>query len=179
MDGARDELLADAALALNQHRGVGRRRAADGAHHLPQPGAVPDHLVPDFDRFLQRPVLVAELPLIEGVAEADEHTVARERLLDEIERAFLRRFDGGADRAVAGDDDHRQRIVHGAQSIEDLEPVHAGHLHIEQHQVRPLALREREPFLARRGADELVPFVFEGHLQRIANGGLVVNDQNA
>ena len=75
-------------------------------------GALADHLVPDFDRLLQRPVLVAQPALVERVAQADEHALAGERLLDEIERALLGRLDRRADRAVAGDDDDRQRLVH-------------------------------------------------------------------
>ena len=34
-------------------------------------------------------------------------------------------------------------------------------------------------FLSRRGADELVAFVFENHPQRVADGRLVVDDQDA
>src|SRR3954466_12151117 len=92
MDGARDQFLADAALTLDQHRRVGRRGPTDGRHHLLQRLAVANHLMADFDRFLERSILVAQLPLIEGVAEDDQDALARERLLDEVERALL----GGA-----------------------------------------------------------------------------------
>ena len=179
VDRARDQLLADAALALDQHRRVGRRRAADRSHDLPQRAAVADHLVPDFDRALQRPVLVAQLPLIQRVAQADQHPVAGERLLDEIERALLGRLDRRADRAVAGDDDDRQRLVHRAQPLEHFEAVHAGHLDVEQHQVGRLALGERQPLLPGRGQDALVALRIRGHPQRVADGRLVVDDQDA
>ena len=66
-----------------------------------------------------------------------------------------------------------------ASRSQHLEAVHARHLDVEQHQVRRLALGEREPFLAGRGADELVAFVFERHPQRIADGRLVVDDEDA
>src|SRR5436190_2627678 len=105
VDRPRDELLADAALALNQHRRVGGRRAADRRHDVLEPGAVADHLMPDFDRLLERPVLVAQLPLVEGVAQRDEHLFGRERLLDEIERPLVRRLERRARRAVPRDDD--------------------------------------------------------------------------
>ena len=42
-----------------------------------------------------------------------------------------------------------------------------------------LALDQREPFLAGRGADELVALVLERHPQRIADRGFVVDDQDA
>ena len=133
----------------------------------------------NFDRLLQRSVLVAQLPVIEGVPQADEHAIARERLLDEIERALLGGLDRGADRPVAGDDDHRQRVVHRAQTIEHLDAVHARHLHVEQHEVRRLTFSEREAFLAGRRADDVVPFVLEGHFERVADRRLVVDDKNA
>ena len=78
-----------------------------------------------------------------------------------------------------GDHDDRQRLVHRAQPIEHLEAVHARHLDVEQDEVGRVALGEREPFLAGRGADELVPFVFERHPQRIADRRFVVDDQDA
>ena len=75
---------------------------------------------------------------------------------------------------MAGDDDHRQRLVHGAQPVEHLEAVHAGHLHVEQHEIGRFALGERQSFLAGRGADELVSLVLEGHPQRVSNRRFVV-----
>jgi hypothetical protein len=47
----------------------------------------------DFDGLLERPVFVAQVPGVERVAQGGEHPLARERLLDEIERALLGRFD--------------------------------------------------------------------------------------
>ena len=38
---------------------------------------------------------------------------------------------------------------------------------------------ERKAFLPRGRGEKIVTFVFEGHLQRVANGGLVVDDENA
>ena len=78
-----------------------------------------------------------------------QHALARERLLDEIERALL-----VASTAVLivpwPEIDHdRQRLVHRAQPLEHLEAVHARHLDVEQHEVGRLALGQREPFLAR------------------------------
>ena len=110
VDRARDELLADAALAEQQHGRVGRRRALD---RVPAPAAAPGSRRPSgvatSTARLQRPVLVAQPRLIERVADRDEHALAGERLLDEVERAGLGRLDGGRDRAVARDHHDRQR----------------------------------------------------------------------
>ncbi len=51
-------------------------------------GALADHLVAHFDGALQRAVLVAPAAsLIERVADGDQHALAGERLLDEVEGA--------------------------------------------------------------------------------------------
>src|SRR5205814_9939602 len=44
MDRTRDQLLADAALAVNEHRRIGRRGARDRRRHLLERGALADHL---------------------------------------------------------------------------------------------------------------------------------------
>ena len=66
-----------------------------------------------------------------------------------------------------------------AQPIQHVEAVHAGHLDVEEHEVGRLALGERQALLAGGGADEVVPFVFERHPQRVADGRFVVDDQDA
>src|SRR5262249_20059102 len=100
VNGARDELLPDAALSLNEHGGIGRRRPRHRVHHLPEPRAFADHLVPDFGLLLQRAVLVAQPPVLEYVADGDEQTIrALERLVEEVRRPALDRLDRGARRA--------------------------------------------------------------------------------
>ena len=42
-----------------------------------------------------------------------------------------------------------------AQPLEHLEAVHAGHLDVEEHEVGRLALGQRQPFLAGRGAEDI------------------------
>ena len=90
MNGAGDELLADAALAEQQHRGIGRRGALDRVPHLPQRAALPDHLMTRLDGALQRAVLVSQPRLIEDVPDGDQQPLGAERLLDEIDRAAPR-----------------------------------------------------------------------------------------
>ena len=174
----RDELLADAALAEQQDGGVRRRRALDRVPHVPQRGTLADHLVPHFDRPLQRPVLVAQPCLVERVADRDEDALAGERLLDEVECASLRRLDGGADGAVAGDDHDGQRLVGAPHALQRLEAVHAGHLDVEKDQVGRVAFGERHAFRSARGLDDLVALVLEDHPQRPADLRLVIDNQN-
>src|SRR5690606_6766055 len=57
VDGAGDQLLAAAALALDEDRRVGRRGALDQLVHLPEPRALAD----DAARAIRRPNLLAEV----------------------------------------------------------------------------------------------------------------------
>ncbi len=66
-----------------------------------------------------------------------------------------------------------------AQPIEHFEAVHAGHLHVEQHEVGRFALGERQPLLTGRGQDAFVAFVLERHPQRVADGRFVVDHQDS
>ena len=63
--------------------------------------------------------------LVERVADRDQHALARQRLLDEVEGAELGRLDRGAHRAVPGDDHDRQRLVDLPDLLQRLEAVHA------------------------------------------------------
>ena len=80
-----------------------------------------------------------------------------EGLLDEAGRALVARLEGGLRRAVPGHHDDRQRPGAGAlDALEHLEAVHARHLDVEKHEIRRIALDQREPLLSGGGADELV-----------------------
>jgi len=70
-----------------------------------------------------------------------------------------------------------RRRADGADAAQDLEPVHARHPQIEQHQAgRPLAeVRERADAVDRRGDVETLA-LRDGPDQR-ENGAVVVDDQ--
>ena len=105
-----------------------------------------------------------QAPPLEGVAQHEEHAVALERLLHEVERAETGGLDRGRDRAVAGDHDHRQLGLALPQLGQDLEPVHARHLDVEQHGVglqRLHAVWRR--FRAGGRLRQLEALVFEDH----------------
>ena len=179
MDRARHQLLADAALAPDQHGGVGRRRLLNRAAHRGQRRRVADDLVLLLGVAAIALVLGLEPPRVDGVADRDQHALALERLLDEIKRAEPRRFDRGGDVGVAGDDDDRRDLDEVPQLLQHFEAVHARHLDVEEHQVGRLALDQLDAFLAGRRQHHVVAVVLERHLQRVANRRLVVDDQDA
>ena len=177
MDRPRHQFLADAALAGEQHRRVRRRGALDRVPDLAQRRALAHHLVPDFRRPPQRPVLVRQPRALERVPDRDQQLFARRRLLDEVERAGLGRLDGSADGAVARDDHDRQIVVRGPQPLQHLETVHARHLDVKEHQIGRLALGQRDPFRSARRLEHVVIVVSQDHADRPAHFRLVIDDQ--
>ena len=105
VDAARDQLLAGAVLAVDQHAAVGRRGHRDLLAQLAHGVALADHHQPPIDGGPQRAVLGLELALAQRVAHDEHGLLERQRLLDEVEGAHLDGAHGGLDVAVAGDDD--------------------------------------------------------------------------
>ena len=133
---ARHQFLADAALAPDQHGGVGRRRLLNRAADRGQRRRIADDLVFLLGVAAIALVLGLEAAGVDGVADRDQHALAADRLLDEVERAEPRRFDGVLDVGVAGDDDDRHDLDQVPQLLQHFEAVHARHLDVAEHQVR-------------------------------------------
>jgi len=105
-----------------------------------------------------------------------------ERLRDVGEDAGRVGGGGGLGVAVAGDHDDRDRPIDQADLLEDLEPVHPRHVHVEQHEVRAGAQhREVRVGAVRRGLDRVgvpVTEVPEELLQHLDHGRLIVHDED-
>ncbi len=179
VDGARDELLADAAFAEQHHRGVGRGRPLHRFEHRPQRLAVADDFVPDLHGQLQRAVLLPQLAHGETVGHRYEDALARKRLFDEVEGTETCRLHRVGNGAVPGDHRHRERFIDFADFGERFKAVHCRHLDVQQHQIRRVALDDGQTIGTGRRADELVVLVFQNHPKRIADRGLVVDNQDA
>jgi hypothetical protein len=115
---------------------------------------------------------------LHALAHGVEHVVLRQRLLDEAERAEPARLERGRRRSVRRHDHDRERLVGAAQPAQHLETVEPGHLDVEKHEVGRVALGHREPFLPRSGEQHLVPVVLEDHPHRVADGWLVIDDED-
>ena len=143
--------------------------------------ALADDLVaaPRIARFSDR-FSSAQPAAIERVADRDEHALARERLLDEVERAELRRLDRRRSRCRG-----RRSSTTGSVSSSACErcstsrPSMPGILMSRNTRSGALALDHARGLLAGGRAEELVALVLEDHPQRVADGRLVVDDQDA
>ena len=111
MDVRRQQLLAGARLAGQQHAGVGSRDLRRLLHRAPERRARADHPRRVADQLAEALVLALQVRPLERVLHDEQHAVAGERLLEEVERAAARRLDRVADRAVPGDHHHRRRVV--------------------------------------------------------------------
>ena len=63
--------------------------------------------------------------------------------------------------------------------LQRLEAVHARHLDVEEHEIRRLALDERQPLRTARRLQHVVALVLEDHPHRPPDLRFVVDDQNA
>jgi hypothetical protein len=145
VDGARDQLLAGAALAVDRHGHVGRRHHGDALVQVLDPRGAADD-----DVALARAPLVAVdrlpvagLPIAQRALDPQAQLGAAERLGDEVERAQSHRLDRDLARIAAGHDDHARvdvPLVHLAQHVD---PAHPRHEVVEQHDVEAAAVALR------------------------------------
>ena len=146
VDGLGDELLAGAALARDEHDGVGRRDAHDAPEHLAHgPRSADDvlELVAILELAREERHLAGEAPVVERLGDLDEELLLGERLLDVVEGAEAHRLDGALDRAVRRHhDDLRQRVsVLGRP--QDVDAVLGAHAQVSR------ARRRRRPWRPR------------------------------
>ena len=179
MNGARDQLLARAILASDQHA---RRGLCDSVNLLDDRAnrrRTADHLVARLNRRLEPLILLRELNATNRVAQRHENAIGIQRLLENVVGAELRGFDGILNRRVPTDHDDDRRRITPAQSLQRFETVHAGHLHVHEDELRlPGLVRGQRLGAARRDA-HLVAFELEQLAECGAHAGLVVHHQQS
>ncbi len=182
MQGARDDFLADAAFAGDQHRngGLGRALAQglDHAHRL----AVADHVVEGGaarGALLQAADLGGQLGHLQGVADADQQAVGADRLDEEVLGAGLHGLDHRLYAAVGRQHDDRRGHARRAHLGQGLHARQAGHDEIQKHNVGAAALGQTVDGLAPAfGVDDRIAFTVEHRLNQAALRGIIVDDQN-
>ncbi len=184
LDGAGDQLLADAALALDQHGDVGGGRAAPERDHALH-GVAADDQVGEGERAFGALLDAGDLALqrldLEGALDRDLETLGRGRLDDEVDRTGAHGVDGGIDRAVRRLHDDGGRAGLGGEALQHLHAVAAGHDHVEEDErdcalVRPL--EDLYGLFAALGGLGLVAETLDGFFEDAALCGIVVDDQD-
>jgi hypothetical protein len=183
---ARDELLADAALAADEHRDVAVGDLVDHPHDLLHlVVAAPDGAVLVVAELLAQLVQLGhQAALLEraldGGLERDLAEPLRVvRLDDVVGGAELHGLDDRRGALATREHDDLQLGPRGLQVPQGLEAVHAGHHHVEQHDVGGLALphRGQELVSARVGAG-LVTAQRQERAQVRGEAGIVIDDSD-
>ena len=134
MHGARDQFLADAGFAFDQHRDVRRRGLLRAVQHRLHAGAAGDDVL-EGERAglaaLDARDFALERAGGERIAQRDLQAFGAGRLDHEIDRAGAHRRHHVVDAAMGGLHDHRHADVALAQLGEHAEAVEIGHDEIE------------------------------------------------
>ena len=76
------------------------------------------------------------------------------------------------------DRDDPQAAAHFAELADDLAAINAGHAHIRDDQIRPLAAEALEALRAVHRLDDLVPAVFEDLAQHTAIERVIIDEKD-
>src|SRR6202795_1159296 len=106
VDGARDQLLARAALAVDQDTPRCRRRDRDLLAHLLDDGALADDLLAALHALPQLAMLLLQACMLERALHDEERLLEGVRFLDKAASTALGRLDGRLDGAMARDHHH-------------------------------------------------------------------------
>ncbi len=138
VQGARNQLLAGAGLARDEHGAHVRRKAADQPEHLLHRRAAAHHAT-ELEPLRQVAFQGQHLaPLRRFIADGRQQLpqpLQIERLGEVIEGSELDRFDRAVDRRVAGHEDDLALRADVADRTKDVEARDAGHAQIEQHEL--------------------------------------------
>ncbi len=179
VDRPRDQLLAGARLAQQQHGHVARRDPPDQLEHaLHRRAAADDPLAVGPRAAGEAARAAAPAARDRGPQRLDQRRRV-ERLLHVVERARAHRGDRPRAAAVRRDDDRRRRPAPHRQLLEQRRAVAVGQAQVEQHRVDRLAGQRRARLGQRRGLAHREAVVAQQVAQRLARRGVVLDQQHA
>ena len=178
---AGDQLLAGAALALDEDGGV---RRADLPEHvedaLHRRAAADDALeaVALVHLALQVAAFADEALFLRRLLDLRAEHVHVERLLQVRQRALLHRLDGGAHGAVPGEDEHLDLRPEALGLLDDLDAVVVAHHQVGEDQVQVALADALEALVAARGDAAMAADALERLGDRLGDARLIVNDEH-
>ena len=180
MDGAGDEFLAGARLAVDEDAAVGGRHEANLLAQRLEGHAFAGEHGGHAELALELLVFGAQAARFDGVLDDDEGAIEGERLLEKVVGAELGGLDGGLDGAVAADDDDLRPGLGGelANVGEHFESVAIGEPDVEQDHVVGRVLKQHQRLGRGGGAGDAVALFAENLFERGANLRFVVDDQD-
>ena len=183
VDVAGDDLLAGAALALDQDGGIGGRHHLGELEHVGEAARLADGpgdgaLVLAADVLLELAVLHPDLAEFAGAPQDREQLVVGERLLDVVEGPRVDRPDRGLERGLRRHQDDRRHRILLLGRLQDVESGDLGHPHVGQHDVVAAGPDLVQPGLATLRRRDLEPLLAEQDPQGVEDAGFVVDDQD-
>jgi hypothetical protein len=181
VQGAGDDLLADAAFAGDQDRNAGLGGPGAERLHQTHGRAVADQVVEGGATavvLLQAADLGRQLGQLQGVADADQQAFGGDGFDEEVLGSGLHGLHHGIDAAIGGQDDDRGRDACGADLGQGLHAAHARHDHVQQDHVGPGALGQAvDGLTAALGVDDDVALALQHRLRDAALGRIIVDDK--
>ena len=178
VDGVRDQFLAGARLAVDQHATVGGRHQRNLlAKRLHGNTVTHDHAL-RLQLLPQVAILMAQPPCFDRVFYQDERLFQRERLFRKIVGAQLGGAHSRLDGPVARDHDDLRWILKLADPLQHFQPIDSGQPHIQQDQVEAAFAQQLQTVFAARADAGFVSFVLENAAQGFADTGFVIDDQD-
>ena len=181
MDGPRQELLADARLAVDQHGGVEVDDGPGQLEHLPHaltlghdPVEAELLLVPPDARALG----AAQLLQLDGVPDDEDGLGEVEGLEQIVDGAQAERLHRGLDRGVGRHHDHRDVGMTALDLPHHLDAVHLGQALVGDDEVEVLVAQPLQRGLAAGDRADLVALGLKRPLQRTHEDRVVLDDQD-
>src|SRR5207247_789372 len=180
-DRARDQFLAGARLAAQEHGDVGAGDAADRLVDVLHPRVPADERA-ELAHFREpraepRDLLGEPTGGQRALAE-QQHLVEVERLVEIVIGAALHGLDGGGHGAVGGHDHDVHVGTDLADTLERGEPVESRHADVEEHEVEGLCLEDPHRLLAVLHRRHVVADPAQAFLEDPAQAVFVVGDQD-
>src|SRR5579885_1316079 len=148
VDGARDQLLAGARLAGDQHARIGARDLFHHPENLLDRVAFADDVLEAVllaQLVMQVAVFLEQMLFLERVAQNRLQMLVGEGLGDVVVGALVQRFHRGLDARVGGDDDPHQLLIAVAKLAEQLDAIAAaGQVEVEDGDIDLFALEDVE-----------------------------------
>ena len=181
VDGPREELLARAALALDEDGRVAPRGHAgeiEDRVHLRTVAQEIAEAVLALEHLPEEDVLPRQGLLRDDLLREEAQLLRVEGLDQIVERAHLHRGHGRVHRGVGGHDDHHRVGPELPRLLQDPEAVHPRHLEVHEEdrpRLGPEALHRRGPVRSRRDG---VPVLLEPARHRLPDDLFVVHHQD-
>ena len=175
VDGDGQQFLAGAALAADEHGGVGLGHQPCPRQQLLHHRAAADDVLPPLAAVLHLADHAAGG--LQGLFHLAQQVRALDGLGQEREHALPGRLHRLGDGTMGGDDDHRHRLVLPPQRLEQRQAVDAGHAQVGEHHVRLEGGEGRQGLLAALGRRHLVALALQTQPPQTEQVDLVVYQQ--